>query len=590
MSGLLPRTNPQEQSGNFHNLTVDNLIVNMTGYIQNLIINTLTLVGGLITPSVTGNPNLTLAGVTTINGLPIVTPLSTDTFTNKSINSATNTLTITSSPLSGININSLINQDIRTTAGPTFASITTPLITPAANLTISPAVPSTGKVIINADFEPLTINNSNTTSATFGTALYESNVFSGDFAIDQIDNVIEVYSATSGRDFRLSLDAAEALRVPHAGVVVDNTITNVLGFKPATTTLGYKNNLIDTTTAQTLTNKSLVDNSTFIIDSVDPTIYVNFNATGTTATHTTITAAQTANRVVVLPDASDTLVGKATTDNLTNKTINAASCSVADNADATKKIGFLISGATTATKSTIVASQTADRSITLPNATTTLVGTDVSQTLTNKTLTLPIISSISNGGVITFPTVTGTLATLTGAGEVFSGKTIDSAANTIQITNSPLSAANVNSLINQDIRTTASPTFSSLTLTNDLASFNNGLNSRTSGSLTTTDATATTVLTLATTSNQSYLVRYNVIAFCTAGPTAQGGLAYVLTYRVKNNAGTVTISLFQNVNNGDSLLAVPGSLVSGTNALFQVTGTALNTFNWAYQFEIMKTG
>jgi len=43
----------------------------------------------------------------------------------------------------------------------------------------------------------------------------------------------------------------------------------------------------------------------------------------TTATRTTLKAAQTANRTLSLPDATDTLVGKATTDVLTNKSFDA---------------------------------------------------------------------------------------------------------------------------------------------------------------------------------------------------------------------------------------------------------------------------
>jgi len=53
---------------------------------------------------------------------------------------------------------------------------------------------------------------------------------------------------------------------------------------------------------------------------------------------------------------------------------------------------------------------TADRVITIPNVTTTIVGTDTTQTLTNKTLTSPNISSIINTGTLTLPTTTGTVA------------------------------------------------------------------------------------------------------------------------------------------------------------------------------------
>ena len=49
---------------------------------------------------------------------------------------------------------------------------------------------------------------------------------------------------------------------------------------------------------------------------------VEVSSSATTGTRTTLESAQTANRTVSLPDATDTLVGRATTDTLTNKTID----------------------------------------------------------------------------------------------------------------------------------------------------------------------------------------------------------------------------------------------------------------------------
>lgn len=59
---------------------------------------------------------------------------------------------------------------------------------------------------------------------------------------------------------------------------------------------------------QTVSNKSLVDNSTAIIDATDPTKQIIFNAEGTTATSTTIVTSQTANRTFTLPDISGTAI------------------------------------------------------------------------------------------------------------------------------------------------------------------------------------------------------------------------------------------------------------------------------------------
>lgn len=66
-------------------------------------------------------------------------------------------------------------------------------------------------------------------------------------------------------------------------------------------------NVVTTTATQTLTNKSLVDASTAIVDSTDATKQIKFDAVGTTGTSTTITSSQTANRTITLPDRSLTV-------------------------------------------------------------------------------------------------------------------------------------------------------------------------------------------------------------------------------------------------------------------------------------------
>lgn len=137
---------------------------------------------------------------------------------------------------------------------------------------------------------------------------------------------------------------------------------------------------------------------------------------------------------VTLPTTTGTLATLANAETLTNKTLSTGTSitsgtivdsgvAFADDVDPTKLMKFQISGVTTGTT----------RTLTVPNADTTIVGTDTTQTLTNKTLSGNIATTLVSGAAtVTLPTTTGTLATLANA-ETFTNKTFGDAINMTQI-------------------------------------------------------------------------------------------------------------------------------------------------------------
>lgn len=180
---------------------------------------------------------------------------------------------------------------------------------------------------------------------------------------------------------------------------------------------GVTGAIVGNTDVQTLSNKSLVDANTVIVNTADATKAVKFSAGGaTTATTTTLAFSQTANRTVTYPNATDTLVGKSTTDTLSNKSLVDANTLIVNTVDGTKAVKFSNGGATAATSTTLTFTQTADRIITYPNATDTLVGRATTDTFSNKSMvdanTL-IVNTTDATKAVKFSTGGATTATTT---------------------------------------------------------------------------------------------------------------------------------------------------------------------------------
>lgn len=146
--------------------------------------------------------------------------------------------------------------------------------------------------------------------------------------------------------------------------------------------------------ADRLQNKDLDASNVRFVDPTDTSKEISFEDAGAT-TNTTLTlhGIQTVDRDITFPDQDGYLVVSGSPGIITNNILDESSVWFVDTVDNTKALKFDSSGATTGTATTLVNSQTANRDLTLPDATDTLVARDTTDTLTNKTLTSPVLNT-----------------------------------------------------------------------------------------------------------------------------------------------------------------------------------------------------
>jgi hypothetical protein len=267
----------------------------------------------------------------------------------------------------------------------------------ATRLYSSTSVETTLASTINSAVTSMTVATGTATTLLGGVTIVPNSQFT--VAIDPdttSEEIVFITGGPSGDTFTISRGEAGSAPVTHStGATIKHVLTS--------------------------------DDLTAFAAGISPVASLAFSGSTSGTTTVQATAIAGTNTLTLPATSSDTLVGKATTDTLTNKKLSDSTTTIVDVADVTKVIKFDVGG-TTAITGTIATAFTTAKTLTLPDATDTLVGKATSDVLTNKTLTAPLIN-------LAFNAQTGTTYTLVAAD---SGKLVTTSnASAVTITVPP---------------------------------------------------------------------------------------------------------------------------------------------------------